>query len=129
MAVLTHAHIPATQGIAAQALAPHVDHHTLTSEQRALVDAALWDLGIEDGHAVHDGTPSLDARLGISARAAAAIGLLLPAGEEIAECALCRLILPASRVNHCEDSVLRCTVPDPADPDGTTCLGIYLGSA
>jgi hypothetical protein len=123
MAVLTHAQIPT-----AHALSPHVDHHTLTPEQRATVDSALWELGIEDGHAVTDGHPSLELRLAISARAAAAIGLALPAGEEIAECALCRQILPASRVNQCEDHVLRCTIPDPADPDGTTCLGIYLGS-
>lgn len=123
MAVLTHAQIPA-----AHALAPHVDHHTLTPAQRELIDTALWELGIEDGHAVSDGNPSIDLRRAVSARAAAAIGLALPAGEEIAECALCRLVLPASRVHHCEDHVLRCNVPDAADPDGTTCLGIYLGS-
>lgn len=135
MAVLTHARNPATttapapaEAAPAPATAALVDHiylHALGPEQRDLIRDVLWDLGIDDGHAANDGG-NRDAswRLLRSAAAAAAIGLRLPASQEIAECATCQAILPAARTRE-HDGVLRCTVPD---PDGTTCLGIYLGT-
>jgi hypothetical protein len=103
------------------ALIPHAHHQarsinfdTLSPEQRALLADSLWALGIDRGHTSNDGGST-----------AAAIGLHLPDGDEIAQCGICDTVAPTCDMHEGHDGVWRCTI---ADPDGTTCLGIYLGT-
>lgn len=99
---------------------------TLNPEQRTLLDDTLWDLGIDRGHTANDGgNRDASIRLMRSAHTAAAIGLRLPDGAEIAQCGICDTVAPTGDMREGHDGVWRCTI---ADPDGTTCLGIYLGT-
>jgi hypothetical protein len=116
--VMTHAPAPS-------ASLDTIPRHALDAASRDLVDAVLWDLGIDAGHTANGGgVPDVALRLARSSHAAAVIGLQMPPGDELAECALCSLIVPSSSVRECDDGVLRCTTPDIT---GTTCLAIYLG--
>src|SRR5690349_20046420 len=83
MALLTHAR---TQAVA---------FDTLPANLQRLVDDTLWTLGIEDGHTANGGgVPDASTRLATSAATAAAVGLHLPAGDELTQCANCRAIGP-----------------------------------
>lgn len=114
MAVMTHAQMPPTTR-----RAHHIDPRNLTPDTRDQVENTLWELGIESGHTANDGGIRDAAhRLLLSAHTAATIGLPLPDGEEIAQCAVCNVIAPSSLVREDDRGTWRCTI---ADPDGTTC--------
>lgn len=104
----------------------HIAYSTLNAEQRELLADTLWELGIERGRTANGGgIPDTALRLMRSTHTATALGLRVPDGDEITQCGVCDTVAPTISVRECDDGVWRCTI---ADPDGTTCLGIYLGT-
>lgn len=121
MSVLEHApiHIPAAP------LTRTVSYTALGPRQRDMVNAALAELGIEEGHTIASGIHDPAARVLHSAVTALHIGLRLPHGHELAQCADCRDIASANDMNECDDGAWRC---NSGDPDGQSCLTRYLGT-
>jgi hypothetical protein len=118
MSVLTHAPIPTTRP-----LPDAIPASNLTADQRQLVDDTLWHLGIEDGHVANGGgIPLIDLRLAYSATTAAAIGLHLRPGAELAQCHTCRAITSTDHAVECDDAAWRCTL----DRRGPACATRYL---
>jgi hypothetical protein len=121
MSVLDHArtHAPAAP------LARTVAYSSLGPHQRERVNTALAELGIEDGRTIASGITDPVLRALHSELTALHIGLRLPYGDELAQCADCSDIGSANDMNECDDGAWRCTI---GDPDGYTCLGRYLAA-